>query len=184
MLADANTLATAGSYPEAVKSLRDLYTGLPGLAVAAKAKKQLSDLLAKPEAKAALAKADQDARDAERNAAATSALSIAQKLQSDKKDQQAWEKYKSIAADYAGTDAANLAAEQVKTYNKAHPEFAANAKESAAGAKAKAALTLANSYRESGRTDLARSKYKSVIASYPNTSYAETAKRELETLGN
>jgi outer membrane protein assembly factor BamD (BamD/ComL family) len=53
---------------------------------------------------------------------------------------------------------------------------------SAVDSKAKAALSVANSYKESGKTDLARQKYQSVIDQFPNTPYSETAKKEMKEL--
>jgi len=52
----------------------------------------------------------------------------------------------------------------------------------AVDSKAKAALSMANSYKESGKSDLARQKYQWVIDQFPNTSYSETAKKELKDL--
>lgn len=183
LLTDATALATAASYPEAIRHLRELADGLTGLSVAVKAKKQLSDLLSKPEVKAALAKADQDARDAEREGVASAGLSAARKLQADGKHVLAYAKFKQVAADYAGSPSAAAAAEQVQVYNKEHPELARGEKDAAVGTKAKAALSMAETYKNSGNYEAAKSKYRSVIANFPGTEYADTAKQELERLG-
>jgi thiol-disulfide isomerase/thioredoxin len=183
LLADAGTQATAGNYLEAIRTLRDLVAGLTGLDVAAKAKKQLADLLDKSEVKAAIAKADKAARDAEREAIANAGLTVARKFQADGKHDLAYAKFKQVAADYAGSASAATAAEQVKVYDKEHPELAQGEKDAVVGGKAKAALSMAESYKNSGNYDLAKAKYRSIIATYPRTEYAETAKQELLRMG-
>jgi thiol-disulfide isomerase/thioredoxin len=183
LLAAASAQAQAGSYPEAIKSLRELADGLTGLDVAVKAKKQLADLLGKPEVKAAVAKADQDKRDAEREALANIGLTAARKLQADGKHGLAYARFKQVVADFAGTPSAATAAEQVKVYNKEHPEFAQGEKDAVVGTKARAALSMAESYKNSGNYEAAKSKYRSIIATYPRTEYAETARQELQRMG-
>ena len=54
--------------------------------------------------------------------------------------------------------------------------------DSAASAKAKGALGLAQAYAKSGNAALAAKKYKSVIDEFPGTSFAEQAKREMAGL--
>jgi thiol-disulfide isomerase/thioredoxin len=183
LLTDANSLVTAGSYPDAIKAIRELADGLPTLKVGAKAKKQLSDLLAKPEVKAALAKADKDARDAERNALAGVGLAAAQKLQADGKLAMAYVRYKQVVVDYAGTPNADTAAATVKQLDKAHPEIASNEKDAAIDAKARSALSVAESYLNSGNREMAKKKYRAVIANFPGTTYANQAKKVLAALG-
>ena len=51
------------------------------------------------------------------------------------------------------------------------------------GTKAKAALSMARSYRTAHKTDQARQKYQSIIQEFPNTPYAQTAQQELSSLG-
>ena len=49
--------------------------------------------------------------------------------------------------------------------------------------RAKAALSMARSYKGAKKLDQAREKYRSIIADYPGTTYADTARAELEALG-
>ena len=49
-------------------------------------------------------------------------------------------------------------------------------------AKAKAALGMADSYKSAGNTAKARKKYQEVIAQYPGTPQAATAKKTLSEL--
>jgi hypothetical protein len=49
-------------------------------------------------------------------------------------------------------------------------------------AKAKAALSLADNYKNAGHLDMARTKYESVIRDFPNTPYADKAKEALKHL--
>ena len=68
---------------------------------------------------------------------------------------------------------------------KSDPEFALKqaARQAQADAgKARSALSLAESYRRSGKTDLARKKYQEVIEQFPGSKEAETARAELAKL--
>ena len=98
-----------------------------------------------------------------------------------KKDEQAYAQFKLIAGNYANTPAGATAAEEAAKYEK-DPAFVKRVSGAAIDAKAKAILSVANSYKESGKTDLAKQKYQSVIDQFPNTPYAETAKKELREL--
>jgi hypothetical protein len=182
MLSEVDPLIARGDYKNAVAHLKDVSVGLAGLPVAARAKKMLLDLTSKPEVKSALADADKAAKEEERQTRAAEALAVAVKLRDDKKDEQAYVRFKAVAADFAGTPAAASADEQVKNYDRAHPEMAQKLNDSATATKAKSALSMAASYERSGRVDLAKAKYQSVIDAFPNTPYADTAKQSLAKL--
>jgi len=109
-------------------------------------------------------------------------LAIAQKLQSDGKHELAYARFKQVAKSFPDTPAANIAGDAVAKYEQ-DPAFVKRANETAAGGKAKGTLNLAQSYRNAGRREQARAKYREVIDSYPGTSYAETAARELAAMG-
>jgi thiol-disulfide isomerase/thioredoxin len=183
LLEEVDPLIEKGNYTEAVSRLKDISSGLSGLSVSAKAKKKLAEVLAKPEAKAALAESAKAAEAADHNAKANDALAAAVKLKDAKKDDLAYAHFKQVAKDFADTDAATTAAAEVKTYEKQDPDIMKRANESAASGKAKAALSVAQSYRRAGRTDLAKTKYQSIITDFPGTSFAETAKEELSWMG-
>ena len=179
-LSDAESLIDQKEFAKAISKLRDV-SRLTGLPASATASKRLSAVLAMPQAKAQLEAADRAEKDKERAARAADALAAAQKLQAAKKDDQAYTAFKSIVSNYANTPAASTAAEEVATYEK-DPAFVKRVTGASTDAKAKAALSVANSYKESGQTDLAKQKYKAIIDQFPNTSYAETAKKELKDL--
>jgi TolA-binding protein len=124
-----------------------------------------------PEAKAAI-------EIAEKTKKANDVLAVAQQLQTDKKDEQAYVAFKSIVKNYPDTDAAKTAAVAAATYEK-DPNFAKRAMEREVGGKAKSMLSLAANYRTAGRIDLAKKKYQEVIDQFPGTSYADNAKKEL-----
>ena len=167
-------------FAQAIARLRDV-SRLVGLPAAAEASKRLSAVLAMPEAKVQIEAADKAEKDKERATRAADALTNAQKLQAAKKDDQAYIQFKSIVSTYANTPAAATAAEEVAKYEK-DPSFVKRVTGAATDAKAKSILSMANSYKESGKTDLAKQKYQSVIDQFPNTPYAETAKKELKDL--
>ena len=176
MLAEAKTQIDGGQYVEAVGRLKELADALTGLPESAKARAMLNSLMSKPEAKAAMAAAD-------RNAKATAALEIAQKLQAQKKDDAAYLRYKDIVKLFAGTDAAATAQTQVAAYEK-DPQFVKRVTDNAAATKANAALKMGDSYKAAGAVELARKKYQSVVDDFPGTSYAQTAQKSLDALAN
>jgi len=173
-LQDVEPLIQKSQYVEATARLRELSTGLDGTPTAAKAKKRLGELLAKPEVKAALAKA-------ERTKQADAALAVAQQLKDQHKDEQAYSRFKGVATDFADIPAGATAAAVAKEYEK-DPNFVKRATESAASTKASSALRVAQSYATAGRKDLARKKYQEVINEFPGTTYAEQAKKGLAAL--
>jgi thiol-disulfide isomerase/thioredoxin len=177
---DAESLIDQKEFAQAIVKLRDL-SRLSGLPVAAAAGKRLNAVLSMPEAKAQIDAADRAEKGKERAARASDALAAAQKLQAAKKDDQAYTQFKSIVGNFANTPSAATAAEEVAKYEK-DPAFVKKVSGASADAKAKAALSVASSYKESGQTDLAKQKYQSVIEQFPNTPYAETAKKELKDL--
>jgi TolA-binding protein len=140
--------------------------------------------MSSPDVKTALAEAEKSDRAAERNARAAAALAAAEKLQSENKLDQAYTRLKLVAKEYADTDSGNTAAADIKSIEKNHPDVIQKMTDSEGAVKAKAALSMAASYKQAGRTDLARAKYQSVIENYPGTTYASDAKIELSHLDN
>ena len=122
------------------------------------------------------------ADEAEKESRAGDVLTSAQALQSQKKDAQAYERFEEVVKEFPDTDAARTASDSIKAYEHDKPELVKKVSDSAAAGKAKAALSMADSYRKSQRTDLARAKYQSVIKEFPGTPYAETAKKALEEM--
>ena len=179
-LNDAENLIDQKEFGKAIAKLRDV-SRLAGLPAAATAAKRLNAVLAMPEAKAQIEAADKAEKEKDRAARAADALSAAQKLQAAKKDDQAYIQFKSLITNYPNTASAATAAEEVAKYEK-DPAFVKRVTGASTDTKAKAALSVANSYKESGQTDLAKQKYQSVIDQFPGTPYAETAKKELKDL--
>jgi len=177
---DAEKMIDEKDFAGAIGKLRAV-SRLVDLPVAAEATKRLNTILAMPEAKAQFDAADRAEKEKERVARSNDALTAAQKLQAAGKDDQAYAQFKSIVSAYANTPAAAAAAEEVAKYEK-DPAFVKRATGAAVDSRAKAILSVADSYKASGNTDLARQKYQSVIDQFPGTPYAETAKKELKDL--
>jgi len=177
---DAEKLIDQKEFGQAIARLREA-SKLVGLPAAAEANKRLSAVLAMPEAKAQIEASDKAEKEKERNTRAADALTAAQKLQAAKKDDQAYIQFKSIVSNFSTTPAAATAAEEVAKYEK-DQAFVKRVSSTAVDSKARAALSMANSYKDSGKTDLARQKFQSVIDQFPNTPYAETAKKEMKDL--
>jgi TolA-binding protein len=80
---------------------------------------------------------------------------------------------------YPSAKAAKPARERVKTYE-ADEKFMAEWKRAEAEQEARSLLSNAAGYRTAGKEDLAVETYKRVIAQYPDTQWAEEAKKALE----
>ena len=172
LLDDVQSLIDASKYPQAAGRLNDLLNTMAGLPTASLARQRLAELVAIPQVQVELKKK-------ERSDAADAALAEAKKLRDDGKAEEAYEKFQTVATQFGDTPAAAAAAEAVKAYD-ADPAFQRRMKDRAAAPKARALLNLAENYRNAGMLDEARKRYREVIDQFPGTTFAETAKSELD----
>lgn len=170
-MADAEAMVDQKQFAEAAARFADLSKGLVGTPAGTKARARLDELSRRPEVKAHLAAEQASARAAEE-------LAAAKRLQSEGQDEQAYAKFKSIARSGPDTEAGRAAAEAAAHYEQ-DPAFVKRANESAAAGKAKGMMSIAASYRSSGKPELAKKKYQEVIDQFPGTSYAEAAEKEI-----
>jgi thiol-disulfide isomerase/thioredoxin len=175
LLAEVDPLVAKGDYVKAINRLKDLSKALAGTPAGAQARKKMNELLARPEARDQAEAADKASR-------AEEAIELAQGLQKQKKDDQAYFKFKAITRDFPNTDAAATAAAQVKRYE-SDKAFVKRVVEKESATRAKAALSMARSYKGARKIDQAKAKYQSIIEDFPGTTYADTAKQELASLG-
>jgi tetratricopeptide (TPR) repeat protein len=174
LLAEVDPLLSSGKYQEAAARVRQLLSVMAGLPTASLARQRLAEMVSNPDVQRELKKKEHEE-------AGDVALGEARRLRDAGEAEEAYEKFQSVARDFAGTPAASAAADAVKTYD-ADPAFQRRMKDRAAAPKAKAALNLAENYRSAGMPDKAKEKYREVITQFPGTSYAETAQRELNQL--
>jgi tetratricopeptide (TPR) repeat protein len=174
IIAGVDALASAKQYNEAAAKLNSVIKGLAGTPAADQAKNRLNDLMNDPDAQVALQK-DQRTR------AAADWLSDAEHLQMAGDDMAAYKRFKQIVSAYPETPAAASAQQAVSVYEQ-DPTFVQKAKDAAIATKANSVLGLADSYRRSGRADLARKKYESVIDQFPGTQFADTARKAIADL--
>jgi thiol-disulfide isomerase/thioredoxin len=174
MIGQVDALAQAGKYSEAVAKLNAVIKGLSGTPAADQAQHRLDDLMNDPDARKALDRGQRD-RDS------VDWLNEAEHLQAAGDDMAAYKRFKQIIAAYPETPAATSAQQAVSVYEQ-DPTFLQKVKDASVADKAKAALSLADSYRRSGRSDLARQKYQSVIDQFPGTQYADTAKATIAAM--
>jgi thiol-disulfide isomerase/thioredoxin/phage terminase small subunit len=173
-LAEVEPQIQAGQYGQAIPRLRELVAALNGTPAGEQARKRLAELQSDPRVKQAIERAEKETRSAEE-------FEAARKLKAERKDELAYRRYKTIVQLFPGTPAAAEAATAVQAYER-DPAFVKRANESAAGAKAKAALSIARGYRNAGQTQLAKKKYQSIIEEFAGTSYAATAQQELKAI--
>ena len=174
MLTEVDPLIASKQYPAAVAKLKSLTSTLAGTPAGIKARSKLSALSADPEARKLI-----DA--AEKAEKADIALTVAQKLQTEKKDALAYQRYKEITAQFAGTPAAVTAASALAVYEK-DSVFMKNVIGTQNAAKAKALLGMADNYRNAGKGEQAKKKYQEVVDEYPGTPQAASAKKALSEM--
>ena len=167
-------LIAQSQFVDAATSLKSIGTSLNGMTPQAEATRRLEDLLARPEVKEQVAKA-------EREANAATALAAARTLRDAGSDLAAYERFRAVSMDYAETAAAGDALIAVKAYD-ADPIFTLKRRDAIAAPKAEPALQNAENLRRNGRSDLARRKLQDVIDSFPNTTFADKAKKALDGL--
>jgi thiol-disulfide isomerase/thioredoxin len=175
-LTSIDPLIAAGSYTEAITKLRDLSTVFAGTPVAADAKAKLLSLGSDPKVKKAIEAARTEKESAD-------ALAIANKLKADKKDDLAYPRFKAIVKSYPGTPAATEAATAVQAYE-ADTACITKFNAKANTGKAESMLSMAATYKAAGHLEQAKKKYQDVIAQFPNTTWAATASKGIEDLGD
>jgi len=175
-LADIDPLIEKKQYVEASQKLEDLCKAFFGTPIGKDIKAKLDNLLKNPDAKVAIEVAKTEA-------AATAALTAAQKLVDAKNDLDAYRAMKRIVAQFPNTPQAATAATAVANYEKV-PDFVLRANSDQDTTKARAMLGLADSFRQSGDTDKAKAKYQQVIDQYKGTPEAAQAQKALNEIGN
>ncbi|HEV2295445.1 MAG TPA: redoxin domain-containing protein [Tepidisphaeraceae bacterium] len=173
-LSDAEAMLKEKDYAQGLAKVQAVASAMTNSPAGKKATAKLEALRKDPAVKAELAALEEAKK-------ADSELTAAQQLQAEKKDEQAYVKFKAITRQYPKSPAASTAAEAVATYEK-DPAFVKRANEAAAGGKAKGMLGLAQSFASAHKNELARKKYQEIIDQFPGTTYAETAKREMAAL--
>lgn len=98
-----------------------------------------------------------------------------------KKYDDAMKEYNRIVDKWPETPSGKKAQTQLDKMQK-DPAFSKEVRETAAAKKCKGWLQTARGLAKNGRVDEARRYYKRVIDEFPNTSFAETAKTEMEKL--
>jgi thiol-disulfide isomerase/thioredoxin len=162
--------------PQAITELQNISRTFAGTDTGNAAKKKLLSMGSDPDVKKAVAAAKQED-------AAAAALKLADKAKADHKDEKAYPLYQKIVKNYPGTPSADQAAAAVTAYE-ADTAFITRYTANAKAAKAASMLSLADSDRVNGATDTAKELYQKVIADYPGTTAADTAKAALEQMGN
>jgi len=179
-LAEAEKLIEQKEFTAALATLKDL-SKLNGLPAAVKAAQRTAAVMAMPEAKSQIAAFEKVEREKERAARAAEALAVAQKLQAEKKHENAYAAFKAVITQFTNTSPAETAQAEVKNYEK-DPDFLKRANTASVQRKAESMLNMAASYKAAEKYDLARQRFQAVIDQFPNTPFAETAKKELADL--
>jgi thiol-disulfide isomerase/thioredoxin len=173
-LAAVEPMIASQQYGAAIRKLRELSTNYAGLPVASAAKAKLAELGSNPKVKQQI-----EADHAE--AAAAEELATAKKLQAEKKDDLAYPRFKAVATGYANTTAGVEAAGIVKTYE-ANTAFMKQLADKANSKKAASMLSMADNYKAAGNAAQAKAKYQEVINQFPDSAWAETAKKAIASL--
>ena len=175
-LASVDPMIAAQQYSQAIHKLRELSIAFKGMPVAKEASTKLTSLSADPKVKKEIAKEESEK-------ASDDALSVANQLKTDKKDDQAYQSFKGIVKAYPGTPAATEAAATVKVYE-SDSVFMANFTNKVSRKQAESMLTMADNYRTSGNMEKAKAKYQAVIDQFPNTPWAQTARQAIASIAS
>jgi thiol-disulfide isomerase/thioredoxin len=173
-LAGIDPLIQSQQYAVAIQKLRDLSNAFVGTTVAVSAKTKLNELGSNPKVKATL-----DALKNEKEAA--DALAIANQLKAAKKDDLAYPQFKTVVKGYPHTAAATEAAAVVAAYE-SNTAFITAFNNKANTKKAESLLLMADNYRQMGNADKAREKYQQVLDQFPNTAWADSAKKGMAAI--
>jgi thiol-disulfide isomerase/thioredoxin len=173
-LNEAQSLLKEKKYVEAAELLRRLAEQFADTEVGRKARARLMALRRQPAASLALQQ-DQWRQEAD------AMLARADVLLEQKRYAQAVERYKLVTMLYSRTDAGTKARLKVRQLE-GDEQIAAQIREQKATRQAVGWLSIARSYARIGRDARARATYRKLIRAYPDTSYAEAAKQEMESL--
>jgi thiol-disulfide isomerase/thioredoxin len=171
-LAEVDPLIENKQYVEASTKLSDLVRALGNLPAGQAARKKLAEVMSNPATKAQM-------EAAQRNAAAEDEFALAKRLQEEKKDEQAYLKFRSVATTFANTPAGDSAKQEVANYDAKTPEVGKRAIDSIAAGKAKGMMGMAQNYQKVGRPEQAIAKYQEVISAFPGSSYAKDAEKKI-----
>lgn len=174
MLGEVDQMIARMEYPRAAKRLRELLGTFAGLPTASLARQRLAELVSIPQVRREWVLD-------EHRAAGEAALAAARALRDGGQEEAAYAQFQTVAAGYRDTPAGESAREAVKAFD-ADDGFNRRRNDRLAAPEARPALSLAENYRAAGRVEVAKKKYEEVIKTFPDTSFAETARRELEAM--
>ena len=172
LLSEVDDMVAAKQYAAAATRLRQLSSALLALPTGSEARRRLTELTSNKDVAREIELADKTEK-------AQAALAAARTVRDAGDNEAAYLKFKAAAQDYPSTAAGQEATDAVKAYE-ADESFMRRMRERAAEIKAKAALSLAENYRAAGQTDKAKRKYEEIIKDFAGTTFAETARRELD----
>ena len=174
LLNEVEELVTAQQYSAAAARVRELAPALSALPAGSEPRRRLVELQGHKDVRREIELAD-------RGEKARAALAAARTVRDGGDDEAAYAKFRAVAQDYSDTPAGREAANAVKAYEADEP-FMRRVRDHAVEAKAKAALSLAENYKAAGQKDKAKRKYDEIAKDFPGTTFADTARRELDKL--
>jgi len=173
-LDEAQSLLKEKEYVVAAELLRGLAEQFADTKVGRKARARLIALRRQPGASSALQQ-EQWRQEAE------AMLARADVLVEQERYAQAVKRYKLVTMLYSRTDAGAKARQKARQLE-ADEQIAAQIREQKATRQAVGWLSIARSYARIGRDARARTTYKKLIRTYPDTRYADDARQEMQNL--
>lgn len=166
-LQEAAALEGKEKLGSAVRAYRECARGFKGTESAEKATQRMAEISDDPAIRKRL------------NAyMAAKLLAAAQEAVSQKRYAAAVASLDTIAKRYADTEQA-AEAKKLRDHLAADPAVAAGLKEGGVRSEAERYLSLGDTYRRNKMLDKARAEYQKVVAKYPDTSFAQTAKERI-----
>lgn len=180
VIAEADKLTAQNQFTDAAAKLQIVITAMPETDAGKNATAKLKAMESNPEYIKQKQAAEQAKIDAKRQEEAQAMTKNAESLAAEKRHEEAYGIYKNVVRDYDGTPAAKVARDAVAAYEK-DPAFMRKLHDRMAQEQAEPMLSLARNYARTN-PDMAKRKYGEIIRSFPDTTYADTAKKELAAL--
>ncbi len=174
-VAAVEKLISDKSYLEAKRALDKLAQDYAGTAAERAAADRRAKLMANPVAGQAI-------KEQERLEAANDMLKLARQFEAEEKTVDAMGLYGRVVREYPGTDAAKQAAEASSRLKRGTIKTEASSTTSNVDRDCRLWMSTADNFAAQGKQTAAMQVYQKIIDTYPNSSYAATAKEKLAKL--
>lgn len=181
-LDEAREILKKGEKDEAIEKLKNIYSTYKGTPISEDAEKELIALgLTKANYDSDSKEAKAEAAKQEKETAAAEMLAEAKKTEADKKPLDALKQFRTVASKYPDTKAGAEAAGHAKRLE-SDKSVTGKLEDEKAERKCKSWLSMAKTFIASGENASALSYLKKIVDNYPDTKYADEAKKLIKEI--